>query len=74
LAPWSSATPRSRDDGLYAGCRGFVGPFPLPLWMSGIQLSVRAKARCLANTVRHGDRTVPWWRLHITGAGARWNK
>src|SRR5262245_29426933 len=20
------------------GCRGFVGPFPLPLWMSGVKL------------------------------------
>jgi hypothetical protein len=33
LAPCSSRVTR-----VLAGCRGFNGPFPLPLWMSHVQL------------------------------------
>ncbi len=35
-----------------AGCRGFFGPIPLPLWMSGMKLSaghVTAQPRDSAN-------------------------
>jgi DNA polymerase III subunit delta len=39
-----------RVTGAFAGCRGFYGPFPLPLWMSHMKLS----ASRLASTLRHG--------------------
>ena len=42
MAPAAAASQRSRhrDASQRGGCRGFIGPVPLPLWMSGIQLSV----------------------------------
>ncbi|GAY12092.1 DNA polymerase III delta subunit [Pseudonocardia sp. N23] len=60
-----------------AGCRGFNGPFPLPLWMSHVQLC-RAGAlrqrRSPRPTLRHACRRreaepAMWEAAHATGAG-----
>src|SRR3954447_10700057 len=44
------------DRVLRCGCRGFNGPFPLPLWMSGVQLSGHCRSR--RTTVRPQVREV----------------
>ncbi|MDQ1248528.1 MAG: hypothetical protein QG597_2901 [Actinomycetota bacterium] len=38
---------------LSSGCRGFNGPFPLPLWMSGMQLW-----QVLSDRASHGCGTL----------------
>ena len=60
----------SRD----AGCRGFNGPFPLPLWMSHMQLWSAARGGAwMTTTLRHAAHRFQS-RTAVTvdlGAGSR---